>query len=94
MSIVGELLEKKRLAQHRTLQDVSDLTGYSRVYIWQIEHGEKKPRIKTISRICKGLGIEDESFLLDYAADRIIEMEFLSVKKRKALITALYKEEE
>ena len=90
---VGDFLLERRLAQRKTLQDVSDLTGYSRVYIWEIEQGKKKPSIEALVKISKSLGIEDEKPFLDYAADRIIEMNFLSVKKRKALITALYKEE-
>lgn len=91
---VGDFLLERRLAQRKTLQDVSDSTGYSRVYIWEIEQGKKKPSIEALVKISKSLGVEDEKPFLDYAADRIIEMNFLSVKKRKALITALYKEEE
>ena len=91
---VGDFLLERRLAQCKTLQDVSDSTGYSRVYIWEIEQGKKKPSIEALVKISKSLGVEDEKPFLDYAADRIIEMNFLSVKKRKALITALYKEEE
>ena len=90
---VGDFLLERRLAQCKTLQDVSDSTGYSRVYIWEIEQGKKKPSIEALVKISKSLGIEDEKPFLDYTADRIIEMNFLSVKKRKALITALYKEE-
>ena len=90
---VGDFLLERRLAQRKTLQDVSDSTGYSRVYIWEIEQGKKKPSIEALTKISKSLGIEDEKPFLDYAADRIIEMNFLSVKKLKALITALYKEE-
>lgn len=90
---VGNFLLDRRLAQHKTLHDVSVLTGYSRVYIWEIEQGKKKPSMEALTKICKSLGIENEEPFLDYAADRIIEMNFLSVKKRKALITVLYKEE-
>lgn len=90
---IGDFLLERRLAQRKTLQAVSDLTGYSRVYIWEIEQGKKKPSIEALEKISKSLGIEDEKPFLDYAADRIIEMNFLSVKKRKALITVLYKEE-
>lgn len=90
---IGGYLRQKRLSQHKSLQDVANPTGYSRTYIWEIERGNKPPSFEALARISKDLGIENEMPLLDYAADVITRMAFLSVKKRKALITALYKEE-
>ena len=56
---VGDFLLERRLAQCKTLQDVSDSTGYSRVYIWEIEQGKKKPSIEALVKISKSLGVED-----------------------------------
>ena len=65
---VGIELKKNRLAQHLTIQDVSELSGISRGMLSRIENGQATPSLDTLFRLSKTLGITISNLFKDFDA--------------------------
>lgn len=65
---VGIELKKNRLAQHLTIQDVSELSGISRGMLSRIENGQATPSLDTLFRLSKTLGITMSNLFKDFDA--------------------------
>lgn len=50
-------LHEIRTGKGYSLNELSKLSGVSRVYISQIESGRYKPTIQIICKLCRGLGV-------------------------------------
>lgn len=55
---LGELCHLHRTMQHRTLQEVADMVGTSKSYLWEIEHGNCAPSFVLVVRLCNVLGMD------------------------------------
>ena len=92
MDISNRLLNLRKemgVSQHR----LSQLSGVSQSYLSYLEAGKKSPTVKTLKKICAGLGISIADFfgsnneeLLDSATRAILaEIEKLDEKQKKSL---------
>lgn len=55
--VLGEELRRRRLAQGRTLRDVSADAKVSLGYLSEIERGEKEASSELLASICEALGL-------------------------------------
>lgn len=55
--VLGEELRRRRLAQGRTLRDVSADAKVSLGYLSEVERGEKEASSELLSSICEALGL-------------------------------------
>lgn len=54
--VIGDVLRARRLAQHRTLRDVSTAANVSLGYLSEIERGHKEASSELLAAICDALG--------------------------------------
>jgi len=54
--VIGDALRAKRLAQHRTLREVSTAANVSLGYLSEIERGHKEASSELLASICEALG--------------------------------------
>jgi transcriptional regulator with XRE-family HTH domain len=54
----GQLIRSSRLAQGQTQRELAKLAGTSQSYIDKIEHNQVDPRLSTILRLLRALGLE------------------------------------
>ncbi len=54
--VIGDALRAKRLAQHRTLREVSTVANVSLGYLSEIERGHKEASSELLASICDALG--------------------------------------
>ena len=54
--VIGDVLRARRLAQHRTLRDVSTAANVSLGYLSEIERGHKEASSELLAAICEALG--------------------------------------
>jgi transcriptional regulator with XRE-family HTH domain len=54
--VIGDALRAKRLAQHRTLREVSTGANVSLGYLSEIERGHKEASSELLASICEALG--------------------------------------
>ena len=54
--VIGDALRAKRLAQHRTLREVSTAANVSLGYLSEIERGHKEASSELLASICDALG--------------------------------------
>ncbi len=63
----GSLIENLRKQMGWTQQDLAEITGYSKLYILQLEKKRiSNPSIKAFSKIAKALGVELGILWKDY----------------------------
>lgn len=62
--VLGEELRRRRLAQGRTLRDVSADAKVSLGYLSELERGEKEASSELLSSICEALGLPLSELLL------------------------------
>ena len=55
-AFLGAALKHRRLNQHLTIQDVSELSDVSRGMLSRIENGQATPSLDALYRICQSLG--------------------------------------
>ena len=67
-AFLGAALKHRRLDQHLTIQDVSELSDVSRGMLSRIENGQATPSLDALSRICQSLGISLSNLFKDFDA--------------------------
>lgn len=55
--LLGDTLRAQRLAQQRTLREVSDAARVSLGYLSEVERGQKEASSELLSSICEALGV-------------------------------------
>jgi transcriptional regulator with XRE-family HTH domain len=55
--VIGDVLRARRLAQHRTLREVSTAANVSLGYLSEIERGHKEASSELLGAICEALGV-------------------------------------
>ncbi len=66
--VIGDVLRARRLAQHRTLREVSTAANVSLGYLSEIERGHKEASSELLGAICEALGTGLSAVLSDVAA--------------------------
>jgi transcriptional regulator with XRE-family HTH domain len=62
--LIGRVLRRTRMAQGRTLREVSDLAGVSIGHLSEVERGRKEPSSELLDAICRALGLTLPELLL------------------------------
>ncbi|WP_205752083.1 helix-turn-helix domain-containing protein [Cryptosporangium phraense] len=63
--ILGDTLRSQRLAQRRTLREVSSAAKVSLGYLSEVERGQKEASSELLSSICEALGVPLSEVLRD-----------------------------
>jgi transcriptional regulator with XRE-family HTH domain len=63
--VIGDALRARRLAQHRTLREVSTAANVSLGYLSEIERGHKEASSELLASICDALGARLSEMLTD-----------------------------
>jgi transcriptional regulator with XRE-family HTH domain len=63
--VIGDALRSRRLAQHRTLREVSTAANVSLGYLSEIERGHKEASSELLASICDALGARLSEMLGD-----------------------------
>lgn len=71
--VIGDALRARRLAQHRTLRDVSTAANVSLGYLSEIERGHKEASSELLASICEALGARVSEMLSDVSATFALE---------------------
>jgi transcriptional regulator with XRE-family HTH domain len=66
--VLGDALRARRLAQHRTLREVSTAANVSLGYLSEIERGHKEASSELLASICDALGAPLSEMLGDVSA--------------------------
>jgi len=66
--VIGDALRARRLAQHRTLREVSSAANVSLGYLSEIERGHKEASSELLASICDALGARLSEMLSDVSA--------------------------
>jgi transcriptional regulator with XRE-family HTH domain len=66
--VIGDVLRARRLAQHRTLREVSTAANVSLGYLSEIERGHKEASSELLAAICDALGAGLSDVLTDVSA--------------------------
>jgi transcriptional regulator with XRE-family HTH domain len=66
--VIGDALRARRLAQHRTLREVSSAANVSLGYLSEIERGHKEASSELLASICEALGARLSEMLSDVSA--------------------------
>jgi transcriptional regulator with XRE-family HTH domain len=66
--VIGDALRARRLAQHRTLRQVSTAANVSLGYLSEIERGHKEASSELLAAICDALGARLSEMLSDVNA--------------------------
>lgn len=66
--VIGDALRARRLAQHRTLREVSTAANVSLGYLSEIERGHKEASSELLFSICDALGARLSEMLGDVSA--------------------------
>ena len=66
--VIGDVLRARRLAQHRTLREVSTAANVSLGYLSEIERGHKEASSELLAAICDALGAGLSDVLRDVSA--------------------------
>jgi transcriptional regulator with XRE-family HTH domain len=66
--VIGDALRARRLAQHRTLRDVSTAANVSLGYLSEIERGHKEASSELLASICDALGARLSEMLSELSA--------------------------
>jgi len=63
--VIGDTLRAQRLAQRRTLREVSTKAKVSLGYLSEVERGQKEASSELLSSICDALGVQLSVMLRD-----------------------------
>lgn len=63
--VIGDTLRAQRLAQRRTLREVSTAAKVSLGYLSEVERGQKEASSELLSSICDALGVQLSEMLRD-----------------------------
>ena len=63
--VIGDSLRTQRLAQRRTLREVSTAAKVSLGYLSEVERGQKEASSELLSSICDALGVRLSTMLRD-----------------------------
>jgi transcriptional regulator with XRE-family HTH domain len=63
--VIGDTLRAQRLAQQRTLREVSTAARVSLGYLSEVERGQKEASSELLSSICDALGVHLSEMLRD-----------------------------
>jgi transcriptional regulator with XRE-family HTH domain len=66
--VIGDALRARRLAQHRTLREVSTAANVSLGYLSEIERGHKEASSELLASICDALGARLSEMLGEVSA--------------------------
>jgi transcriptional regulator with XRE-family HTH domain len=66
--VIGDVLRARRLAQHRTLREVSTAANVSLGYLSEIERGHKEASSELLAAVCDALGTGLSDVLADVTA--------------------------
>lgn len=66
--VIGDALRARRLAQHRTLREVSTAANVSLGYLSEVERGHKEASSELLAAICDALGARLSEMLTDVNA--------------------------
>ena len=70
--VIGDALRARRLAQHRTLREVSTAANVSLGYLSEIERGHKEASSELLASICDALGARLSEMLNDVSATFVL----------------------
>ena len=79
--VIGDVLRARRLAQHRTLREVSTLANVSLGYLSEIERGHKEASSELLASICEALGTGLSDVLADVSATFALEEAFVRAQE-------------
>jgi transcriptional regulator with XRE-family HTH domain len=68
-TLVGDVLRRNRLEQHRTLAEVAREACVSVPYLSEVERGRKEPSSEILAAVCDSLGIELSDLLGEVRRD-------------------------
>jgi transcriptional regulator with XRE-family HTH domain len=72
-TLVGDVLRRHRLGQHRTLADVARDARVSVPYLSEVERGRKEPSSEILAAVCDALRIELSDLLAEVGRDLAAE---------------------
>jgi len=67
--LLGQALRRERLAQHRTLREVSSAARVSLGYLSEVERGQKEASSELLSSICEALDVRLSNVLREVSDD-------------------------
>ena len=67
--LLGEALRRERLAQHRTLREVSSSARVSLGYLSEVERGQKEASSELLASICEALEVRLSNVLREVSDD-------------------------
>ncbi len=71
--LIGDALRRERLAQHRTLREVSGDARVSLGYLSEVERGQKEASSELLSAICDALDVPLSRVLRDVSDELVLE---------------------
>lgn len=71
--VLGDQLRRRRLAQHRTLRDVSRDARVSLGYLSEVERGRKEPSSELLGSICAALDLPLSALLREVSDDLALQ---------------------
>jgi transcriptional regulator with XRE-family HTH domain len=89
--VIGDALRARRLAQHRTLREVSTAANVSLGYLSEIERGHKEASSELLASICDALGARLSEMLGDVSATFALaeQIEFAGARSDQTPVEAL-----
>ena len=92
--VIGDALRARRLAQHRTLREVSTAANVSLGYLSEIERGHKEASSELLASICDALGARLSEMLGDVSATFALaeQMEFTGAEQASVEATRVLEE--
>ncbi len=82
--LLGDALRRERLAQHRTLREVSSAARVSLGYLSEVERGHKEASSELLASICDALDVRLSEVLREVSDDLEIVEELPSVVSQAA----------
>ena len=67
--VIGEELRRRRIAQNRTLREVSKVAQVSLGYLSEVERGQKEASSELLAAICRSLNLSLSVLLTDVAVE-------------------------
>ncbi|MEU2834659.1 helix-turn-helix transcriptional regulator [Streptomyces lavendulae] len=87
--LVGDVLRRERIAQQRTLKDVSEAARISMPYLSEVERGRKEASSEVLAAAAQALGLGLADLLL-LAGDELARQARSRVVRRRTSPTAQY----
>jgi transcriptional regulator with XRE-family HTH domain len=82
--LLGDALRRERLAQHRTLREVSSAARVSLGYLSEVERGHKEASSELLASICDALDVRLSEVLREVSDDLEIVEELPNVVSQAA----------